>query len=340
MKLSGSNILITGGYGFIGANLVNRLSQLSDTRIRLVDNMDREQQYSIANNNANVETIIGDLRDPNLCNEVCKGIDIIFHLASKAGSMEYYKKNAFEVFSHNVMIDNLLISAAIENKVNFFGYVSSAFVYPIELMSQIDSPPILESQDLPANPAISYGWAKFMGERSLQYALKNNQKMKGAIYRLANVYGPGQSIDLDRGSIIPVLIRRALEYPKLAPYKIYGEGIETRSYCHINDVLEAICISVDIKDSDQLIGPVNIGGEHRISMKDLANLIIEISGKEIILSHQEALPPTTLSQSLNCNKAQDLLNGWSPKISLKSGLQSMYNYIEKKIKSEKMTENV
>ena len=191
MKLSGSNILITGGYGFIGANLVNRLSQLSDTRIRLVDNMDRKQQYSIANNNANVETIIGDLRDPNLCNEVCKGIDIIFHLASKAGSMEYYKKNAFEVFSHNVMIDNLLISAAIENKVNFFGYVSSAFVYPIELMSQIDSPPILESQDLPANPAISYGWAKFMGERSLQYALKNNQKMKGAIYRLANVYGPG-----------------------------------------------------------------------------------------------------------------------------------------------------
>ena len=152
--------------------------------------------------------------------------------------MEYYKKNAFEVFSHNVMIDNLLISAAIENKVNFFGYVSSAFVYPIELMSQIDSPPILESQDLPANPAISYGWAKFMGERSLQYALKNNQKMKGAIYRLANVYGPGQSIDLDRGSIIPVLIRRALEYPKLASYKIYGEGIETRSYCHINDVLE------------------------------------------------------------------------------------------------------
>ena len=177
MKLSGSNILITGGYGFIGANLVNRLSQLSDTRIRLVDNMDRKQQYSIANNNANVETIIGDLRDPNLCNEVCKGIDIIFHLASKAGSMEYYKKNAFEVFSHNVMIDNLLISAAIENKVNFFGYVSSAFVYPIELMSQIDSPPILESQDLPANPAISYGWAKFMGERSLQYALKNNQKL-------------------------------------------------------------------------------------------------------------------------------------------------------------------
>ena len=94
MKLSGSNILITGGNGFIGANLVNRLSQLSDTRIRLVDNMDREQQYSIANNNANVEIIIGDLRDPNLCNEVCKGIDIIFHLASKAGSMEYYKKNA------------------------------------------------------------------------------------------------------------------------------------------------------------------------------------------------------------------------------------------------------
>ena len=83
---------------------------------------------------------------------------------------------------------------------------------------------IKESEAIPANPAITYGWAKLMGEISLQHVVENGNKLNGMILRLSNFYGPHQSIDLDRGSIIPVLIRRALEYSKSSPFYIRGSG--------------------------------------------------------------------------------------------------------------------
>ena len=81
-----------------------------------------------------------------------------------------------------------------------------------------------------------------MGEIALQYAVEQEDELKGVILRLSNFYGPYQSTDLDRGSIIPVLIRRAIEYPDLSPFSIYGSGNETRTYCHIYDILDALFI--------------------------------------------------------------------------------------------------
>lgn len=334
MNWKNQSVLVTGGNGFIGTNLVKRLVELRVPKIRVLDNMEREQINRLESIDNKIEFISGDLRNSKTCTSICDDVQIIFHLASKAGSNNYYKQNAFDVFSHNFQIDNQLLEAALIKNVIFFGYISSAFIYPFHLMQEPYGEPIIEDKAYPANPAISYGWAKLMGEKALQYAVEKNTGMKGAIFRLSNVYGPYQSINLKRGSIIPVLIRRAIEYSKLNPFLIYGEGSETRTYCYISDVIDAMVKAVENESECKVMGPYNIGGDDPISIKKLAELIIKISGKDITLTHKPSAPPVTLSQTLSSKLAMEELGGWQPKVKLEDGLSNMYQYVEDLMKTE------
>lgn len=327
MNWESISVLITGGNGFIGMNLVNRLISLNAGKIRVVDNLGRESINRLDNVYPSVEFIYGDLRDKAVSDDACKGIDVVFHLASVAGSMQYYKDNAFKVFAHNTQIDQNIIESGQQQDVGYFIYISSAFIYPLQLMQDPQGKGITENEAFPAMPAISYGWAKLMGETTLNYALSSPTSMKGAIFRLANVYGPFQNMDLDRGSIIPVLIRRAIEFEKGSTFFMYGEGIETRTYCYVTDVLDALFSVFDMTSKKAVLGPYNIGGDSPVRMKDLAKQIIQLSKKSITLQHKPAPPPTTWSQTLDCSKAANELR-WHPKISLKDGLEKMYEMVK------------
>ena len=326
-----TNVLITGGNGFLGTNLVHRLIDLGVQKIRVVDNLERDKHYNLHAVDKKVEFINGDLRDQSVCHAACGGMDVVFHLASKVGGIAFYKEYAADVFNHNIAIDMQMLEAARQTNIWGYVYISSAYVYPLERMKDPYSTPISETEAISTQPGISYGLAKFIGETALKYTIEQDQKMKGIIFRLSNVYGPCQNIDLKRGSIIPVLIRRAIEYPDLKPYLIYGTGIETRSYCYISDVLDALCYAIEKLSEFQLIGPLNIGSEHRISILDLAEKIIDISGKNIKVEKKKASPPVAMSQTLDCSQARKILDGWQPKMSLQEGLENMYAYVMDKI---------
>ena len=227
-----------------------------------------------------------------------------------------------------------MLEAARNLNITQYLYASSAYVYPLERMQDPYSPPLSEEEAIPANPAISYGWAKLLAENSLGYAVEQDRAMKGVILRLANPYGPYQDIDLERGSVIPVLIRRAIEYPSIKPFTIKGSGQETRSYCYIDDVIDAMLISMEKVSEFELIGPLNIGGEDRIRIIDLARKIANLSGKDIKIVNESALPPLTLSQTLNCSRANDVLNGWKHRVTLNEGLKKMYSYVDEQLKIE------
>jgi len=324
-------VLITGGNGFLGTNLVHRLIDLGVKKIRVVDNLDRDKQYNLQIFENNVEFINGDLRDQAVCYAACKGMNIVFHLASKVGSIGFYKEYATDVLSHNTTIDTQMLEAARSSNISCYVYISSAFVYPLSRMQEPFSTPISENEAIPAKPAISYGWAKLIGETALQYAVEQDNTIKGIIFRLSNFYGPHQSTDLERGSIIPVLIRRAIENPGLHPLPIFGSGNETRTYCYISDVLDAICIAVEKVKNYQIIGPLNVGSEEPIRIIDLTNKIIGISGKNIMVEKKSAPPPVTMSQTLDCSQAGLVLDGWEPKVSLQEGLEKMYAYVSDKM---------
>ena len=177
------------------------------------------------------------------------------------------------------MIDGHVLEAVRKSNVWGYLYASSAYVYPLERMQDPYSEALNEDDLTSAVPAVSYGWAKLIGEQAVQYAVAQDENLKAAIFRLANPYGPNQSINLERGSIIPVLIRRAIEYSRFKSYSIFGTGEETRSFCYISDVIDSIILSIKkMNGSRRLIGPLNIGSEERIRIIDLARKIIEISG--------------------------------------------------------------
>ena len=330
MQIDGSNVLVTGGNGFLGRNLVSRLIESKVSKIRVVDNLERDSNKSFVND-GKIEFFEDDLCDLNACLRACNNIDIVFHCASKVGSISFYKNNASKVLSHNILLDTQILSAAQDTGVSCFIYISSAYVYPIERMQDSFGSAIKESEAIPANPAITYGWAKLMGEIALQHVVENGNKLNGMILRLSNFYGPHQSIDLDRGSIIPVLIRRALEYSKSSPFYIRGSGNETRTYCYISDIVDAILLAVKAATEKNVKYPLNIGSETPITIKNLAKKVIDISGKNIVLETHPAPAPLIMSQTLDCSKAKILLDDWSCKVSIEDGLKKMFSYVRKKI---------
>ena len=325
------NFLITGGCGFIGINLIERLVELGTRKIRVVDNIEREKNnHSILYNNK-VEFFNIDLRDKSKGIEIYNDIDIVVHLASKVGGVGYYKKYPADVLLHNTLIDGHVLESVRKSNVWGYLYASSAYVYPLERMQDPYSEALNEDDLTSAVPAVSYGWAKLIGEQAVQYAVAQDKSLRAAIFKLANPYGPNQSINLERGSIIPVLIRRAVEYSKFKSYSIFGTGEETRSFCYISDVIDCMIISIEKMNDSYLIGPLNIGSEERIRIIDLARKIIEISGKDIDLKTIPASRPFTMSQTLNCSLARNTLSGWKPRVSLDNGLRKMYSHIEKRL---------
>lgn len=323
-------ILVTGGAGFIGTNLVERLVQ-EGARVRVVDNLDRTGAANIALFRGSIEFLERDLTDRESCQEACQDVEMVFHLAAKAGSSDYYRRHCADVMLQNVIIDAQVLEAARRCGVERYFYMSSVFVYPKGLQEGANAPALKEEDALPACPPLSYGWAKLMGEKALEYAVSQGPFPKGVIFRLMNAYGPYQDIDRDRGSIIPVLIQRAIEYPQ-RPFSIRGSGEETRSFCYMSDVIDAMLLAMEKVDG-RAPCPLNIGSQERIRIIDLAREIVDISGKRMDIVCLPG-PAAVWSQAIDCSKARQLLDGWKPRVFLREGIRRTYAHVEAKLKEQ------
>ena len=325
----GRKAVVTGGAGFIGSNLVQRLLELG-ARVRVVDSMARAQgsPSPVERWKGEVEFARLDLRDPAACREACTGQEFVFHLAARAGSDAYYREHSGRVFTENLLLDTNLLEAALERGVGGYFYASSSMVYPLERQLSPDAPSLKEEDAWPANPPNSYGLGKLVGERGVEHAAGENEQFRAAILRLANPYGPGQDIDLERGSVVPVLVRRALEYPHTS-FRLRGTGRETRSYCYITDVVEAMVRSVEALERQQLVGPVNVSGDGRLRILSLAQEVIRQSGKDIPLELVPA-PTRIWSQVVNCSRAHEELQ-WAPRIDVSEGIRRTFAYVESKL---------
>jgi GDP-D-mannose 3',5'-epimerase len=318
-------VLVTGGAGFIGSNLTEDLVSLG-AAVRVVDNLERGKREYLSKVLDRVEFVNADLRKEETCREVCRGIEIVFHLAARVGGIGYYLSKPGEVILQNTMIDSFMVEAVLEERVQRYFYASSAHVYPIELQMAPDAPLIKEEQVLPAHPELSYGWAKLIAEKQIEYVAQENTSFRAAVARLIGVFGKNQDLDFETGSAIPVFIRRAIEYPQRKPFVIWGTGNETRSYCYIDDVLGGILSMVQKLDQQQLVGPLNLGSEERIRIEDLAKEVVKISGKDMEIVKDQTKKTLIWGQALDCSKAKKLLDGWEPKVTLSEGLRWMYEY--------------
>jgi nucleoside-diphosphate-sugar epimerase len=323
-------VLVTGGAGFIGSNLVDRLVEL-EAKVRVVDNLERGKPQNLNGLISNIEFIKADLRSAEVAERACKDMEVVFHLAAKVGGIKYYIDRPGEVLLENVKLDSFMLDAAVESKVQRYFYASSAHVYPQTLQTSPDSPPLREHDAVPACPGLSYGWGKLLGEKQIQYMAAQGINLRAAIVRLVGAYGKNQDLDLESGSAIPVFIRRAIEYPERKPFVIWGNGAETRSYCYIDDVVNGMLLAVEKLSSHKLLGPINLGSEERISIRELGEQIVELSGKKIPIQSDSSRETVIWGQAVDCSKARELLDGWRPRVSLQDGLRRTYQYVEKRL---------
>jgi len=322
---TGRRVLVTGGAGFIGSHLARRLSD-AGAHVRIADSLDRSGAAPVEERG--VEFLHVDLRNAEDCLRACRDQEVVCHLASRAGSWGFYLAHAGSVLLDNLLIDQHTLRAARECQVARYLYISSSMVYPLERQQTPDAPALVEGDALPANPPNSYGWAKLIGERAVASVVEEEGRLRGAFLRLENVYGPGQDIDLERGSVIPVLLRRAIEYPG-TPFLLRGTGQEPRSYCSITAAGEARAAAVERLDDHRLLGPLNVTGEERVRILDLARAAIQLSGKAIEIAH---VPGSTAiwGQVLDCSRARTAL-GFAPRVPLETGLRRCYEDVRARL---------
>ncbi len=323
-------VTVTGGAGFIGSHLTEQLVQLG-SQVRVVDSLARGRLSYLKTVRADIEFIQADLTLRANCERACAGQEIVFHLASKVGGIGYYMQRPGEVFTNNVLMDTEMAVAARQAGVTRYLFASSAHVYPRHLQSTPDATALKEADATPADPAISYGWGKLLSEKMLLFQNFESNSMRTAIARIVGAYGERQDIDLGTASAIPAFCRRAIEYPKLSPFTILGQGLETRSYCYVGDVVEGLLLCLEVLDQHEHVGPVNLGAEGRVRIGDIAKLIIEISGKNIDIQSVAAPESGLRGQAVDCTLLKQILVGWTPKTSLQDGLKRAYTDVERQL---------
>ena len=320
-------ILVTGGAGFIGSHLVKRLVEKGH-EVTAIDNLERGK-VDFVENIKSLKLVLCDLTDYETMQQFFEDKDVVIHLASKVGGIGVYLDTPYQVMKANMEMDANVLKAVLAYKIDTYFYASSAHIYPKELQMVADSPMIKESDAYPANPELTYGWAKLIGEKSIEAALVENDWLKAAIARFIGIYGPNQDYELETGSVIPVFSHRAIKYPEV-PFRVWGTGKETRSYCYIDDALDCIEKMIEAMDTKQLVGPYNVGKGERCTVENIANTAVEISGKDIEIEWDTDKKTVIWGQWCDVSKVKEEL-GWEAQTSLKDGMEKVYNDIKQRI---------
>jgi len=300
MNLKGKKVLVTGGTGLIGQQLIKFLKE-EGANIRIV---------SLDNNAlvpSDVEFMQLDLMNFDNCKKACENVDIVFNLIGIKTSPKIIKEKPANIFVSYLRFNTNIIEAARQSNVQWFLYVSTIGVYsPTDIMSEDEL-----WNGFPSKHDWYGGWAKRMGEMQLetykiQYGLNNY-----SIIRPANVYGPYDDFS-ETSMVIPSLIKRI--YNKENPYIVWGDGTSIRDFIYSEDVAKAMIFAV----SNEINEPLNVGSGQGISIKDLVNTAIEISDYKPEIIWDTSKPSGDKQRILNTKKLNDY--GFLPSISLKEGL--------------------
>jgi UDP-glucose 4-epimerase len=316
-------ILITGGAGFIGSHLADNLVSLGSD-VTIVDNLERGSWKAIEKLASKITFLKNDLSKKEHCKKVFSHeYDVVIHMASKVGGIGYYTSKPFEVIQKMLQVDSNVLESVIEKKIPRYFYASSAHVYPIELQGSPESLAIKETQAYPANPELSYGWAKLIAEKQIQYVTQQYPNLRVAIARYIGIYGPGQDYELETGSVIPVFTHRAIKHPEI-PFSVWGTGKETRSYCFIDDAVDCTKLMIEKMEEKKVVGPFNVGKQERVSIADIAEKIINISKKDIKIEYDVTKETKIWGQLCDCSLAKLELDGWVANTSFEDGLKKVY----------------
>jgi nucleoside-diphosphate-sugar epimerase len=314
--------LVCGGSGFIGSHLVKRLiSEGYDVvNVDLKQPEFREIYFG--------ETFVrGDLRDPKLVHDIIKmGFDEVAQMAADMGGAGFVftGENDADIM-HNSALINLNILNAIASqafKPRVF-YSSSACIYPERNQLDPNNPVCTEDSAYPAAPDSEYGWEKLFSER-LYLSYRKNKKIDCRIARFHNIFGPLGTYTGGREKAPAAICRKVALAKNLSEIEIWGDGKQTRSFLYIDECIEGVR---RLMQSDYYL-PINIGSDEMVTINRLAELVINISGKQgIKLKHVPG--PQGVRGRCSDNLLIEQVLGWRPTMKLNDGLALTYEWISK-----------
>lgn len=316
-------ILVTGGAGFIGSHLCDRLIQ-DRHEVTVLDNLSTGNIQNLAKiiKSRDFRFIEGSILDTKLLNKVIKKTDYVFHLAAAVGVFNIIN-NPLESLVTNIRGTENILEYCNKYKIPVF-ITSSSEVYGKNASDSLG-----ENDDRiigsPTTLRWSYSEAKAIDE-SLAYAYFLHNKLEVRIVRFFNTVGPRQIGNY--GMVLPRLLKSALENK---PLTIYGDGNQTRCFAHIGDVIDAVLI---IAFSEKSIGSViNIGNDSEISITELAHRILSFTGSksEIVhLSYHEAYGPgfQDMERRVPNLTLINQLYGWRPKRDLTNIIHDMCKHFD------------
>lgn len=289
-------VLVLGGGGFIGGHLAKKLKTL-DCFVRVVD-LKYSEYFKVTE--ICDEFIIKDLSESNGLDSLFKiehinkypnlfkfygnefsvlYFDEVYQLAADMGGAGYIftKLNDANVMWNSSKINLNIIEQCLKNNKPKIFYSSSACIYPEHNQKDPENPNCREDSAYPANPDSEYGWEKLFSER-LFLAFSRNHNLDVRIARFHNIYGPQSTWCGGKEKSPAAICRKVAEINDSGEIEIWGNGLQTRSFLFIDDCVDLV---LKFMEQNNFSGPVNIGSEEMVTINDLAQIVIQISGKKI-----------------------------------------------------------
>ncbi|MEK6947068.1 MAG: NAD-dependent epimerase/dehydratase family protein [Nanoarchaeota archaeon] len=306
-----AKILVTGGAGFLGSNLVNELMKRGNELI-VFDNGFRQEFNNIEKIKRSISLIKGDISKKEDWNAIPKDIEFAYHLAAINGTKFFYE------------IPEKVLKVNVEGTFNFVDWLRNSQVKRVFFTSssevygfpKIFPTPETEEMNIPdpTNPRFSYSSSKMLGE----IIIINFVKSLGIDYsigRIHNAYGPQMGFE----HVMPEFIKRCVLNE---PFTVQGDGTESRCFCYVSDIIKAI---LTIMDSDLGKNEIfNIGNPHEDTINEMIKILEKIHGKKIVPEYRKFDKPGTKRRVPDITKLKRL--GYTPSVTLEEGLKKTYDW--------------
>jgi GDP-L-fucose synthase len=303
--------LVTGGSGFIGTHLAQALLNRGG-RVRLA----LHTRAPIIAGDPRIETVHGDLSDPDHCLMAMQGVQLVFHAAGAASGAGASSDRAMAGIVKNLSLTAQVLKAVMTAEVERILIFSSSTVYPAA------SHPIREDElgEQPPHPSyLGYGRMRRYFEHLAAF-VASRSAVRVALVRPTAVYGPHDDFNPESSHVVAALVRKAVE--KVDPFEVWGTGNEVRDFLHIEDFARGCLLAIE---RHAACDPINIGYGSGISIREVADIVLKAAQHDVPVRFDASKPTTIPVRLVDTSKAKRLL-GFAPQITIEAGLRDLVRW--------------
>jgi nucleoside-diphosphate-sugar epimerase len=308
--------LVTGGAGFIGSNLVDRLLSLG-AAVRVVDNLSTGQLSNLAHVEGRIDLIIGDLRASEVCARAVAGIDTVFHVAALP-SVPRSLSDPWGSHDANVNGTVRLLEACRAAGVGRVVNSGSSSVYG-------DTPVLPKVESMEPLPRSPYAASKLASEQYV-LAFARAGLIEGVSLRYFNVFGPRQSPDSAYAAVVPLFMQAALDGRTAT---VFGDGEQTRDFTYIDNVVDANVLAATALAERASGEALNCGAGARTSLNELAELIREVSGRPLQTANQPPRAGDVRDSLAGLDRIANAID-YRPKVTVRAGLRLTWEWFRQR----------